>query len=125
MLSQMTFYASTTTDTTCRLTNSDLSYNEKYPIILPEKSRFCQLLIDYTHKILLHAKHQSMLRAIRQEFYVIRLRNSVRLCIRKCRTSAIYKNRVRNQIMAALPVERCTFSLPFTNAGIYQRCGTI
>ncbi|XP_075158210.1 uncharacterized protein LOC142231486 [Haematobia irritans] len=101
-----------------RLANSDMNYNERHPIILPEKSRFCKLFIDFTHKILMHAEHQSMLRAIRQEFYVIRLKNSVRQCIRNCRSCAIYKNRIRNQIMAALPVERCTFSLPFTNTGI-------
>ncbi|XP_075162812.1 uncharacterized protein LOC142235440 [Haematobia irritans] len=101
-----------------RLANADISYNERHPIILPEKSRFCKLFIDFTHKITLHAEHQIMLRAIRQEFYVIRLKNSVRHCIRNCRTCTIYKNRVKHQIMAALPLERCTFSLPFTNTGV-------
>ncbi|XP_059218988.1 uncharacterized protein LOC131995095 [Stomoxys calcitrans] len=46
-----------------------------------------------------------MLRNIRQEFYVIRLKSAIRHC-------------VRNQIMSALPAERCTFSLPFTHTGI-------
>ncbi|XP_075157942.1 uncharacterized protein LOC142231209 [Haematobia irritans] len=73
-----------------RLANSDISYNERHPIILPEKSRFCDLFIDFTHKIMLHAEHQVMLRAIRQEFYVIRLKNSVRHCIRNCRTCTIF-----------------------------------
>ncbi|XP_075161068.1 uncharacterized protein LOC142233891 [Haematobia irritans] len=59
-----------------------------------------------------------MLRAIRAEFYVIRLKNAVRHCIRNCRTCIIYKQRIQNQIMAALPEERCTFSLPFTNTGL-------
>ncbi|XP_059217443.1 uncharacterized protein LOC131994669 [Stomoxys calcitrans] len=88
-----------------RLANSDLSYNERFPIILPENSKFCKLFIDFTHKILLHAEHQTMLRNIRQEFYVIRLKSAIRHC-------------VRNQIMSALPAERCTFSLPFTHTGI-------
>ncbi|XP_075147221.1 uncharacterized protein LOC142221389 [Haematobia irritans] len=101
-----------------RLTNAHLNYAEKYPIIIPEQSRFCKLLIDFTHKILLHAEHQSMLRAIRAEFFIIRLKNAIRYCIRNCRNCTIYKQRIRNQIMAALPVERCTFSLPFTNTGI-------
>ncbi|XP_075162867.1 uncharacterized protein LOC142235501 [Haematobia irritans] len=61
-----------------RLANSDMNYNERHPIILPEKSRVCKLFIDFTHKILMHAEHQSMLRAIRQEFYKIRLKSSVR-----------------------------------------------
>ncbi|XP_075157820.1 uncharacterized protein LOC142231087 [Haematobia irritans] len=101
-----------------RLGNSDLSYNERHPIILPEKSRFCKLFIDFTHKMLLHAEHQVMLRSIRQEFYVIRLKNAIRGCIRQCRICTIYKHRIRTQIMASLPTERCTFSLPFTHTGI-------
>ncbi|XP_075151077.1 uncharacterized protein LOC142225183 [Haematobia irritans] len=101
-----------------RLANSDLSYNERFPIILPEKSRYCKLLIEFTHIILLHAEHQTMLRSIRQEFYVIRLKSAIRHCVRKCRTCTIYKHRSQHQIMAALPTERCTFSLPFTNTGV-------
>lgn len=101
-----------------RLANSDISYNERHPLILPETSRLCKLFIEFTHKILLHAEHQCMLRAIRQEFYIIRLKNAVRHCIRNCKACTIYKHRIRNQIMAALPPERCTFSLPFTNTGI-------
>ncbi|XP_075157918.1 uncharacterized protein LOC142231185 [Haematobia irritans] len=101
-----------------RLANADLPYTERHPIIIPEHSRFCKLLIAFTHKILLHGEHQSMLRAIRSEYYIIRLKNAVRYCIRNCRTCTIYKQRIRSQIMAALPPERCTFSLPFTNTGI-------
>ncbi|XP_075163053.1 uncharacterized protein LOC142235680 [Haematobia irritans] len=101
-----------------RLVNSDLSYNERFPIILPEKSTYCKLLIEFSHKILLHAEHQTMLRTIRQEFYVIRLKSIIRQCIRKCRVCVMYKHQTRTQIMAALPPERCTFSLPFTNTGI-------
>ncbi|XP_075150809.1 uncharacterized protein LOC142224916 [Haematobia irritans] len=101
-----------------RLANADLPYTERYTIIIPEHSRFCKLLIAFTHKILLHGEHQSMLRAIRSEYYIIRLKNAVRYCIRNCRTCTIYKQRIRSQIMAALPPERCTFSLPFTNTGI-------
>ncbi|XP_059223930.1 uncharacterized protein LOC131997268 [Stomoxys calcitrans] len=101
-----------------RLANSDLRYNERHPIILPENSRYCKLFIEFTHNILLHSEHQVMLRAIRQEFHIIRLKSAIRQCIRKCRTCTIYKHRVRSQIMAALPKERCTFSLPFTHTRI-------
>ncbi|XP_075151664.1 uncharacterized protein LOC142225706 [Haematobia irritans] len=101
-----------------RLSNSDLSYNERHPIILPEKSRFCKLFIEFTHNMLLHSEHQVMLRAIRQEFYIIRLKSAIRKCIRNCVNCTIYKNRIRNQIMSSLPSERCTFSLPFTHTGI-------
>ncbi|XP_075150779.1 uncharacterized protein LOC142224887 [Haematobia irritans] len=101
-----------------RLANSDLSYNERFPVILLEKSRFCKLFIEFTHKLLLHSEHQVMLRAIRQEFYIIRLKSAIKSCIRKCHVCTIYKNRIRTQIMGSLPTERCTFSLPFTNTDV-------
>ncbi|XP_059216794.1 uncharacterized protein LOC131994226 isoform X2 [Stomoxys calcitrans] len=59
-----------------------------------------------------------MLRAIRQEFYIIRLKSAIRQCVRSCKICTIYKHKIRNQIMAALPAERCTFSLPFTHTGL-------
>ncbi|XP_075158038.1 uncharacterized protein LOC142231308 [Haematobia irritans] len=101
-----------------RLSNSDLSFNERHPIILPEKSRFCKLLVEFTHKVLMHAEHQTMLRSIRHEFYVVRIKSIIRHCIRSCKICTIYKHKVRSQIMAALPPERCTYSPPFTNTGI-------
>ncbi|XP_075150773.1 uncharacterized protein LOC142224881 [Haematobia irritans] len=101
-----------------RLANSDLSYNERFPIIPLEKSRFCKLFIEFTHKLLLHSEHQVMLRAIRQKFYIIRLKSAIKSCIRKCHVCTIYKNRIRTQIMGSLPTERCTFSLPFTNTDV-------
>lgn len=101
-----------------RLSDSNLSFNERHPIIMPERARLCKLFIEFTHRVLLHAENNLMLRAIRQEFYVIRLKNSVKQCVRNCKICTIYKHRIHNQIMAALPPERCTFSLPFTYTGI-------
>ena len=101
-----------------RLSNSGLSYEERHPIIIPERSHFARLLVNFTHRILLHSEHNIMLRAIRQGFYIPRLKNLVRKCIRECKTCTIYKHKIQNQIMAALPPERVNFSLPFTYTGV-------
>lgn len=101
-----------------RLEYSGLSYNERHPIILPERSHFSNLLIRYTHQILCHAEYNVMLRAIRQGFYTTRLKNILRKCIRECKPCTIYKHHFQKQIMAALPPERVQFSLPFTYTGV-------
>ena len=101
-----------------RLSYSGLSYNERYPVIIPEKSYFAQLFVKYTHTILLHAEHYIMLRAIRQGFYMPRLKSLVRKCIRNCKTCTVYKHKIQHQIMSALPPERVNFSLPFTYTGV-------
>lgn len=85
-----------------RLTNSGLSYEERHPIIIPERSHYAKLLVNFTHRILLHSEHNIMLRAIRQGFHIPRLKNLVRKCIRECKTCTIYKHKIQNQIMAAL-----------------------
>lgn len=101
-----------------RLENSGLSYAERHPIIIPEKSHLALIFVKYTHQILLHAEYNIMIRAIRQGFYIPRLKNLIRKCIRECKQCTIYKRKLQNQLMAALPPERVTFSLPFTYTGV-------
>ncbi|XP_075167412.1 uncharacterized protein LOC142239506 [Haematobia irritans] len=101
-----------------RLVNADLSYNEKYPIILPVQSKFSQLFISFIHDLLMHAEHSLMIRTIRQEYYISRLRSNIKKCIRNCKTCIIYKQKTQSQIMAALPSERSSFSLPFNITGL-------
>ncbi|XP_075157660.1 uncharacterized protein LOC142230928 [Haematobia irritans] len=101
-----------------RLENTVFSYDERHPIIVPDKSHLADLLVRYTHQILLHAEYNLMLRALRQSFYIPRLKNLIRKCIRSCKACTLYKRKFQNQFMAALPPERVTFSLPFTYAGV-------
>ncbi|XP_065355015.1 uncharacterized protein LOC135949392 [Calliphora vicina] len=101
-----------------RLGNSGLSYGERHPIIVPERSHLAKLLVHFTHRILLHSEHHIMLRAIRQGYYIPRVKNLIRKCIRECKACTIYKHKFQQQIMVALPPERVNFSLPFTYTGV-------
>ncbi|KAH8347595.1 hypothetical protein KR059_011158, partial [Drosophila kikkawai] len=101
-----------------RLVNSNLPYNENHPVLLPPNSALCTLFIKFVHQILLHAENRLMLRCIRQEFYIPRLTNKVKNCIRKCITCTRFKQRTSNQIMAALPSDRVTFTPAFTITGV-------
>lgn len=101
-----------------RLADSLLSYNERHPVIVPTKSRFCHLFLEFIHKLFLHAEHQLMIRSIRQEYYIPRLKPVVKNCIFRCKTCVIARQKVCQQIMAALPPERCSLSVPFHITGI-------
>ncbi|XP_059217400.1 uncharacterized protein LOC131994647 [Stomoxys calcitrans] len=101
-----------------RIANAALPYNERHPIILPVASNYCKLFVRFIHDFLLHAEHNLMMRTIREEYYVARLRSAIKKCIRNCKTCTLYKQKVRNQIMAALPTERSSFSLPFSYTGL-------
>ncbi|XP_075170155.1 uncharacterized protein LOC142242472, partial [Haematobia irritans] len=89
-----------------RISNSELPFKQRFPIILPVQSKFCKLFIDFTHKLLMHAEQSLMLRTIREEFYISRLRSAVKKHIRSCKVCVIYKHKVQSQIMAALPENR-------------------
>ncbi|XP_065368746.1 uncharacterized protein LOC135961178 [Calliphora vicina] len=101
-----------------RLSQSSLPYGERYPIILPGNSRFCQLYLHHLHEFLSHADCGQMYRIIQTEFLIFRLKPRIKGIIRKCKRCIMYKQQPSSQIMAPLPPERCTLSLPFQVTGI-------
>ncbi|XP_046811888.1 uncharacterized protein LOC111690105 [Lucilia cuprina] len=59
-----------------------------------------------------------MMNAIQSQFYIPGLKRTVKKCVHHCLVCVRYKQKLKSQIMAALPPERCSFSLPFTYAGV-------
>jgi len=100
-----------------RLRNSALGYNEQHPIIVP-KHRLSDLLIDQAHRSTLHGGVQLVLRTLRQRYWLLGGRNSVKNCIRKCVTCTRFAARLSSQCMGDLPAPRVTPSSPFTHAGV-------
>jgi len=101
-----------------RLAYANLPATEKFPVILPTNSRFADLLIQDTHKLLMHAEQTLMMRKIRMEYYVPRLKSRVKVCINHCKPCTIFKQKTNNQLMAALPTERTEIDIPFTVTGV-------
>lgn len=102
-----------------RLVNSPtLAYTERHPTILPYHCRFVKLLVEFVHKISVHGGNQLMLRILRIEYWVPRLKSLIRLVINRCRTCILQKKRSINQVMAALPPERTVIDRPFSTTGV-------
>ncbi|XP_037827650.1 uncharacterized protein LOC119615720 [Lucilia sericata] len=101
-----------------RLSQSSLPYSERYPIILPGNSRFCQLYLTHLHIFLCHAECSQMYRAVQTEFFIFRLKPRIKKIIRNCKCCIVFKQQPCSQIMAPLPPERCNLSLPFQITGI-------
>ena len=101
-----------------RLANAPIPEEERKPIIIPEKSRLCDLLIQFTHKILVHSEHLLMVRAIRQRYFIRNLRNKIKHCKRHCKACTVYKHRARTQIMSAFSPERVTMAPAFALTGV-------
>lgn len=67
-----------------RLSNSDLDYAYKHPILLPRKGHIVNLLIDYHHKINCHAGPNLLMSLLRHRYWIISARNLIRSRIHKC-----------------------------------------
>ncbi|KAJ8940123.1 hypothetical protein NQ318_009837 [Aromia moschata] len=54
-----------------RIRYSNFALGKKHPLVLPEKHEFSKLLVEHTHKKLLHAGPQSVLCSLRERYWII------------------------------------------------------
>lgn len=101
-----------------RLQLSDLDYDQKHPLILPAKSHLTTLLIRNEHERQMHASLQLLHASLRQKYWIINAKNTIRLIVRKCIICFRLKGKESQQLMGQLPKERIQPSQPFLNCGI-------
>ncbi|XP_055613814.1 uncharacterized protein LOC129760233 [Uranotaenia lowii] len=96
-----------------------LSYDSKFPIILPKNHRITMLLLDWYHRRHQHANHETVVNEVRQKFQIPRLRIQVQLAIKNCMWCRVYKSIPAAPKMGPLPKVRITpYVRPFTYTGI-------
>ncbi|GFV62820.1 integrase catalytic domain-containing protein [Trichonephila clavipes] len=96
-----------------RLRNSDINYNQKFPILLPSKHKLTYLIVEYFHKKFLHSGPQSLLYQIRQNFWILNGRNICRKVVHNCVICCKANPTCTDQIMADLPKDRVIKNYPF------------
>jgi len=101
-----------------RLENTVLSYENKHQAILPKSARLTTLLIDHAHKITLHGGTQLTLGHLRQQFWIIGGRASVKAHILRCVECARQRGIRAHQLMGQLPLSRVTPTRAFEHTGI-------
>ncbi|XP_054746732.1 uncharacterized protein LOC129251360 [Anastrepha obliqua] len=74
----------------------NLSYNERHPIILPYNSRLSRLITKFINEISLHGENQLMLRLIRTQYWIPRVKNMIRSIIHNCKICMIKSDRKPN-----------------------------
>ncbi|XP_063991157.1 uncharacterized protein LOC135169789 [Diachasmimorpha longicaudata] len=105
-----------------RLRNAMIPFSQRHPIIIPKSHPVTKLIIEEAHVSQLHAGPQAVLYHIRQQYWPLDGRNSVRRIIHQCIRCTRLKPPSVNYIMGNLPSARVTESRPFTNVGI-DYCG--
>ncbi|XP_055308609.1 uncharacterized protein LOC129572631 [Sitodiplosis mosellana] len=101
-----------------RLTNLNVTYDERHPIILPAKSSFTKRSLEEAHKEMLHGNIQSMLHYVQTKYWVIGARKAAANVAKSCVKCRRYANTERTQLMSHLPEVRLSNSRPFANCGV-------
>ncbi|XP_075150668.1 uncharacterized protein LOC142224766 [Haematobia irritans] len=99
-------------------TSNNLTYDERFPLILPYKCTLSRLLVKFNHDITLHGGNSLMLRMLRLQFWIPRAKNLIKSAIHNCKVCVISRHKLQIQLMGSLPPERTTFSRPFTHTGL-------
>jgi len=102
-----------------RLQRSSVNESQKHQIILPSKHPVTLLIVDYCHVLSGHSGKEFTLSTLRNKYWIIGARRTVRRVIQRCITCRKCFSRPCMQKMAALPLERVTSNEPpFTFVGI-------
>ncbi len=95
-----------------------LTYDEKYPIILPDHDQLVEKYVLHVHQIHVHAGLNAMLGIVRNRFLILKGRREVKRIIGKCKTLKCVKPKPLGQIMAPLPKERIDDMVAFQNIAV-------
>lgn len=101
-----------------RLARADLSPSRRFPMILPAKSHLSELIIRDAHERVLHGTIQLTIARVRQEFWILNIRNGVKTHIHNCHRCFRQNPRSISQLMAPLPEYKTKPSAAFTHCGL-------
>ena len=102
-----------------RLENAPIPYDARHQIILPSKHRVTNLIIDAYHKDVGHLGEAYVLSNLREIFWVVKGKSTVRSITRKCLLCRRINSLPGTQMMADLPRERLSpDNPPFTAVGV-------
>ncbi|KXJ70776.1 hypothetical protein RP20_CCG022513 [Aedes albopictus] len=101
-----------------RLQNSRLSYNAKHQLILPNKNPITESLVRALHEENLHVGPSGLISLIRQRFWLLNARNTVRKVTRSCIICFRSNPKLLQPPMGNLPEARVVPSAPFSRTGV-------
>ncbi|CAB0038991.1 unnamed protein product [Trichogramma brassicae] len=101
-----------------RLQHAPLSYDEKYPIILPGRCLIVKRLIERAHSDTLHGGPQLMRSHLGRKFWIIRGTRIIHAVYQNCVRCTRFRAVAMEQQMGPLPAVRVTPGRPFQATGL-------
>ena len=100
-----------------RLQFSELSYEEKHPVILP-RGHLATQLVREQHLFLKHAGVATLITAVRSAFWIVGLRCIARRVVHRCVSCRRHDSRACCEPAAPLPQDRTNQAPPFAVTGV-------
>lgn len=101
-----------------RLSNAEITYDEKHPIIVPNHSNLSRILSLEAHQKTMHGGTQAMLHFIRAKYWIVGAKRAVTTILKSCLPCIRYTKTNTEQIMGDLPKERVISTAPFAHCGV-------
>ncbi|XP_065095410.1 uncharacterized protein LOC135717333 [Ochlerotatus camptorhynchus] len=101
-----------------RLDRSQLPFESRHPIILPDKDPVVRLLIQQMHVELLHVGQTGLMNVMRQRYWLLNARSTIRFITHRCVRCFRTNRTTPNQLIGNLPVSRVVPSPPFAVTGV-------
>lgn len=101
-----------------RLRNSEMPYDTIHPIVLMNKCTIAQRITYDAHRITHHGGIQMMQQYIRNKYWIIGLRTTIRSLADHCYPCIRQKRRAAEQLMGQLPSTRVRPSRPFQHSSV-------
>lgn len=101
-----------------RLKNAALKYSAKHQILLPADHDLSRLIIRRTHEKNFHAGAQTTLAFVRQEFWPLSARSTIRKMVKGCIICIKHRPVISQCKMGDLPARRVQAARPFTVCGV-------
>lgn len=101
-----------------RLDASDISFNQRHPILLHSSHYFTKLIFECEHTRNLHAGPQLLLACVRQTIWPINGRLLARSTVHKCTICRRVQGKTLTPLMGNLPAQRVTADYPFRAVGV-------
>ncbi|XP_062714046.1 uncharacterized protein LOC134290850 [Aedes albopictus] len=101
-----------------RIRHSKLAYEVKHQWIVPDKHPVTRKLIAAVHRENLHAGPSSVITALRERYWILNARSTVRKVTRSCITCFKSSPKLAEQFMGDLPSYRITAAPTFLKVGV-------
>ena len=102
-----------------RISEAPSTFDSKHQMILPQNHHVTTLIIRFNHQKLGHCGQEQLLSRLREEFWIVKGRATIKRVISKCIPCRKRYSVRMTQEMAELPKVRLTpFEPPFTNTGM-------